>query len=689
MEILEGLDDAQRAGVLAGGGLVVLPSGAGTGKTRVLTSRIAHLVAARGQDAAGILDVTFTNRAAREMLDRAVALGGASVAAARIQTLHSLAARIVRRHFSAAGLASRDWGIASPAERSAAMCLAVDMSGVLGPADAGDPEASARRREFAAECERRIDRWKENGLAADDVRAPGRPRRGAADEDCARVYLAYDETMRGQGLVDFGDLTILAVRALERDPAVLAEEAGRIMWMMVDEAQDINRIQLRLVTLLASACGNLLLVGDDDQSLYSFRGAIERLMDRAPLLMPELAARGVTVVRLVANRRCTDAVLAPANLLVDYNTRDEPKVLRSGRDGPAVSVSGHPTDAAEAEAVARSAARLIAEGTAPERIAVLGRAKFPMQTVERAFVKANIPHSMQAGNGFIERSEVQDVLAYLRLAADPDAGLPFTRIAARPTRGLGAAAVDAVLGLARGNGVPLHEALAMCGDAKVLKAKAAAEAARLGQQLATLARGARNGEPSADMVRFVLDDIGYRAWAASREDAPRTLGASFEALADIARAQPSFTEFLSDMCLLADPEERAAEGVHLGTLHGSKGLEWDHVFIVAMEEGVLPHQRAIDEGARPGDPGDPWDTGGAGGIEEERRLAHVGLTRARQQAHVSFAMQRGLGPMRRPSKPSRFLREAELGVPKVQASFAQAQAARSAKGPAKRRTSFL
>ena len=690
MKILEGLDDAQLAGVTAGGGLVVMPSGAGTGKTRVLTTRIVHLVAERKQDPACILAMTFTNKAAREMSERAMAMGEGMLEGVRIMTMHSLSARLLRRHSIAAGLASSNWVISSPPERFEAMAEAVDSTGVLGKQTPGDEEAEDRRKSYIEDCERRIDRWKENGLTTADIGESALARRGTADVNTAKVYLAYDQLMRGRNMLDFADLTLLAVRLLDTNPAILAEESGRIGWLLVDEAQDLNRIQLRLIRLLCSVHKNLHIVGDDDQSLYGFRSAVPRLMDRAPVLLPEFSDTGVQTVRLVTNRRCTDDVLTPANLLVGYNKRDTLKELKSGRRGVPVSVSGYPTDGTEAEAVAKRAAGLIERGVLPQQIAILGRSRFPMQVVERAFLKANLPHCMQAGNGLLERAEVQDVMAYLRLAMDPTAGWSFSRIAARPIRGLGAAAVEAVLGLARQRNLPVHEALAICADANAFRGKANAAAARLGQHLSTLARASRNGERSEDMVQYVLDDIGYRVWALTEKDAPRSLTASFTSLIDIAREQPTFSDFLSDLCVLADAEDRALDGVHIGTLHGSKGLEWDYVFIVAFEEGVLPHYRALEADEHPGDPDDPWDTSNGGGIEEERRLAHVGLTRARLEAHVSFAMQRGLGPMCKPSKPSRFLREAELCVPRVQTTFAQVQSARGSKGKVKqKRTRFV
>lgn len=681
-EILGPLDPEQRRAVLAGGGLVRVRAGAGTGKTRVLTTRVWHLACRRGVDPARIVAVTFTRKAAREMRERAAALGGEALAPARFLTLHALSARILRRMWRQAGLRSEDFTIASQDDAEELVSRAVDSSGVVGPApDPADKELKAVRKEFTKLCTRRIGRWKENGLSADEASDPGRPRRNAEDEDCAAVYVAYQRELAERNMLDFGDLTLTVVRMLEADQAALAAEAGAIEWMLVDEFQDTNAIQLRLINLLSSARRNLLVVGDDDQSLYGFRGAIPRLMDSAPALLPAAAAEGLTDVALVTNRRCTDDILGPANLLVDYNRRDEPKVLRSGRDGTPVGVSGHPTDVAEAEAAVARIRELIAAGTRPEEIAVLGRTGFVLEPVAQALARAAVPHSVQAGTAFHERGEVRDVLAYLLLALDPSLDLAFARVAGRPTRGLGPSAVDAVLSLARSRGIPIHEALAAVAALGGLRSDSAKGASTLSRHLDALAAAAREGETSEDMVRFVLDQIGYSEWAWSQKDPPKTLRSSLEGLLDMAREQASFREFVTELSLLADPEEASSEGVHVGTLHGSKGLEWDAVLIIGFEDGVIPSQRAMDEASRArGDQDDPWCTETVGGIEEERRLAHVGLTRARHVAHVSFAMSRGPGAKKRPAKPSRFLREAEMDVPRVTQTLAAAKASRPGAG---------
>ena len=680
-DLIEGLDPGQREGVLAGEGLTNIQAGAGTGKTRTLTTRIASLILA-GEHPGGIVAVTFTRDAAAQMRERALALGVDGTEAVRFSTLHALSARILRRNWAAAGFASADFIIADPDERREIVSAAVEASGLIGERLEGEEAAYASaRRDTVRRAMGRIERWKENGLSAAQACGPGRPRLSQEDEAFAGVYVAYQAGMDARNMIDFGDLALRAVGLLETDQAVLHAEAGAISWLHVDEWQDTNPIQLRLVNLLASEGASVAVVGDDDQSLYAFRSSIPRLMERTAELMPAVAARGLHQVRLVTNRRCTEEILAPAVLIVDYNRRDEPKVLQSGRRGSPVTVAAHLSDQGEADDTARRILSLIAAGAPPGEIAVLARTGNALDETARALVRHKVPHVMQAGHSLFERREVLDILAYLKLAVDPSLDLAFQRIAARPVRGLGPKAVLAVLGRATALGIPIHRALVSAAEAGELEGKARGGAATLAADLMLLAEGVRTEESSEDMIRFVLEKVGYNAWIRSKEP-PETLADSIRQLVALARAQPGIVSFLTDVSLSAESEQRAEGAVHVGTLHGSKGLEWDHVFLVAFEDGIIPSARAMEEAEAPSDPDDPWCTSGSGGLEEERRLAHVGLTRARKSAHISFATMRKVFGKPKPARASRLLREAELEVPRPQRSPGSQQASR---GQAKRR----
>jgi len=674
--MLEGLDSGQRVAASAGGGLVVARAGAGTGKTRMLTTRIAHLVVGCGEDPASVLATTFTRKAAAEMTERAVQVGGEAVRAVQIRTIDSIAARILRRRWAEAGLPSRDFLIADEHESAAVL---TETLGQLGLVQVGDEAAVTR--EMVRDMGRRIARWKENGLSPVDLVDGVRPRLGQADTDAAQTYPVFDAALRGRSMVEFSDLCRLAGNALEADPNVLAEEAEAVRWLLVDEAQDINLAQLRLLRLLSSHHCNLTLVGDDDQSLYSWRGSIPAFMDRAAQLFPGPAARGIISADLVTNRRCTDDLLQVANAIVDYNTRPEPKVLASGRQGKPVDVASFRDENAEAEWVASRIQELISGGTPATEIAVLARMGSVLESTARALLLRGVPHAVQSGSALWDRPEVRDVVAYLKLAVVPDLDVAFRRIAARPVRGLGPKAADAVVQWSREQDMAAHEALDMLAAQGAFRGKEGADGAvKLAAHLREIAEAASSGRSSEDLVDYVIRDIGYGDWALSQPDASRRLRTSFDSLREIAKLRPLLHEFLAELAIGGDGEERSTDGVHVGTLHGSKGLEWDHVFLVAFEEGVLPSKRALDEASNvqstpDGDRTSAYRTDAAGGLEEERRLAHVGLTRARHGAAVTMVSQRSRNGVTRPAKPSRFIAEGGLTVPRQQFATPQARPA--------------
>lgn len=680
MEILDRLDNAQRESVLAGEGLVRVRAGAGTGKTTVLTTRIVHLVKERGQDPARIVATTFTNKAAKEMSERTLALGGVDVQDVVITTLHALACSILRECWDLAGFVAPRFTIADESESQSMIRDCIDESDILGPKpEKRDTEFEKIRNATVKEITRKIGRWKENGLTIEQVQDPNRSRRSMKDEDAALIYVAYQEKLRQQNMADFGDLTILAVRVLEENPDVLDEVSDYFQWFMVDEFQDTNLIQLRFVELLASKHRNLMVVGDDDQSLYSFRGAVPNMMDRIHELVPDIADKGITDCALITNRRCTDEILAPANLLVDYNTRLEPKVLESGRSGSPVSTSAYPSDVAEAKGVVAMIEELVDTGVAPEEIAVLGRTSHVLNGIEQPFEKTHVPYSMQAGTAFHQRSEVLDVIAYMKLAVNPRAAKSFERIAAKPPRGLGTAAVEAIVSMAdAGNGYSIHEALSAFASSPGLKANAREGAAELARHLRVLEAAVDQDEDAETVIRYIMNDTGYYDWLFGQKEVPKRAKASMQGILDRAQEAEGIRAFIDDMALRSEQEDRSDDGVHIGTMHGSKGLEWDHVFVVGFEAGIIPNQKALDEESQI-DISDPWVSEGGGGLEEERRLAHVALTRARHTAHVSMAGARRQGPKFQQSKPSMFFNEAELGVPKVSQRLADLKVARKKK----------
>jgi DNA helicase II / ATP-dependent DNA helicase PcrA len=688
------LDTQQRAAVEAGPGLLVVEAGAGTGKTTMMTARALKLLI-DGVEPQSIGAVTFTRKAAREMRERTIDLAksfdttlGHKAAFIRFGTLHAAAARILRRHWQASGLSSANFLIADRDEETEIMKEAVLAAGVIDPLIEGEESAHAAAvREAADKCLDVIGRWKENGLSVEDMLDSHRVRKGEATEAIASVYVSYEKLMRQRNMVGLSDLTPMAVWLLERNESVRHFESASYSWLMVDEFQDTNPVQLRMLAQLTSAPCNLTVVGDRDQEIYSFRGVVPDLMGRVEEFFPHVVALGSKRVELITNRRCTDEILFHANLWVDYNPRPEPKILTSGRSGSPVTVSGHSSDKAEGQEIAKMITKLIRDGVDPGEIAVLARTGRALSEFGKAIFTSGVPHRMQAGHSFAERTEILDVLAYLKLAIDPQADLAFTRIAARPTRGVGAKAVQMVTDLARSQGYTIHNALSALIDGGIFSDKKVEPIAVLARQLSWMAEAARSGVPSEEMVRYVLSDVGYAAWAYKQTEPAKTLRDSFDALITMASVQTDFVEFMIDVCVDNDAEDLTQGAVHVGTLHGAKGLEWDHVFILGMEEGLFPSPRALKSAEEVGNPDDPWDTTTRGGIEEERRLAHVGLTRARHTAHLSFSVaRRSNGPMKE-VKPSRFLHEAELEIPRVSQGFSQAKSGHGKK-PMSRRDYF-
>lgn len=636
-------DKEQTQAIHAGGGLVRVMAGAGTGKTTVLSGRIERLVR-EGTPPGRILATTFTNKAAGEMRERLVAAMPGVGEALRVHTIDSVAFRMCWRYPVQAGL-REGFMLSDDDENASLLEEAAEQADLIGPGL--NPK---EREDVLKELRSRIDSWKANGLAVADGE-PG---------PWMNAWLGYDAAMRSRNLVCFADLVICAARALA-DPEVVGVESGRVEHLLVDEFQDTNAAQLYFLRRLSSVHNNVFVVGDPDQSIYSFRKAFPAIMERASELLPEAARVGFTSVSLTQNRRCTDEVLVPACLVVGYNRRDEPKQLSSGRSGSEPIVDAHATCVLEAETVAREIHALRGDGADWSDIAVLGRTGRALEACAERFPAMGIPFIVKGGLRFSERTEVRDVMAWLKLAIDPRHDLALMRVASRPARGLGSGGAAAAVRLSRSTGITLHAALERTGmDAK---SKPAARAAKdTSAMLGTLLALGQSGRPPADILDFVLGDIGYSDWAHAQKDAPKSLRSSLQALVKMAEHHVSLSEMIADSMLDPDSGDEASDSVSLGTIHASKGLEWSHVFLIAAEDGVLPSKRAIEER---GNPDDPWDWRGGGGIEEERRLMHVAMTRAKDSLRISWAQsRRGMQ-----GRASRMLHEAEMKVTQPRATI--------------------
>jgi DNA helicase-2/ATP-dependent DNA helicase PcrA len=628
-DYLAKLNPEQRAAVEATEGPVLVLAGAGTGKTRVLTTRIAHLLATGKAQPWQILAVTFTNKAAREMKIRIGDLIGGVVEGMQwLGTFHSIGAKLLRRRAELAGLKS-DFTILDTDDQIRLMKQLIVAENI------------DEKRWPARQLAGMIDHWKNRGLAPTDVsEADGR---AFADGRGKKLYGAYQERLRTLNAADFGDLLLEPLRILRTHPDVLADYHNRFRYILVDEYQDTNVAQYLWLRLLAQGKHNICCVGDDDQSIYGWRGA-----EVDNILRFEKDFPGATVIRLERNYRSTSHILGAASHLIAHNEGRLGKTLFTDATDPdaiRVSVASSWDSEQEARAVGEEIEALQHKGHALNEMAILVRASFQMRSFEDRFVTLGLPYRVIGGPRFYERQEVRDALAYFRATAQPADDLAFERIVNVPRRGIGETTVKAMHDRARARKIPLMAAAAELTETDELAARTRAgirdlltSFARWRGQMATL--------PHTEFAELVLEESGYiEMWQADRSaDAPGRL----ENLKELVRSMEEFDSligFLEHISLVMDADSEAGnDAVSIMTLHSAKGLEFDTVFLPGWEEGLFPSQRTLDEN-------------GKAGLEEERRLAYVGITRARKRALIRFAANRRMHGLWQAGIPSRFVDE--------------------------------
>lgn len=623
---LSSLNLVQRGAVEAVDGPVLVLAGAGTGKTRVLTTRLAHILVTRKAFPGQILAVTFTNKAAREMRQRVASLVGPVAEDLWVGTFHAVAARILRRHAEQVGLKS-NFTILDSDDQLRLLKQILEANGI-------DHSKWPARSILAV-----IQRWKDRGLAPEKVSASevGEFAGGKAIE----LYKEYQQRLIMFNACDFGDLLLHNLTLFTRNGMALAEYQRRFHYILVDEYQDTNVAQYLWLRLLAQTQRNICCVGDDDQSIYSWRGA-----EIGNILKFEEDFPGAEVFRLEQNYRSTPEILSAASALISHNSGRLGKTLWTERDsGDKIVVRGVWDGEAEARNIADDVEALQVKNASLEEIAVLVRASFQMREFEERFITVGIPYRVIGGPRFYERQEIRDAIAYMRVINQPDDGLAFERIINVPRRGIGAATIRAIHNLSQAQSVSLTEAARRLAGTDELRPQARRAITAL---LTDFDRWAGLAETvdQVELAETVLDESGYtEMWQNDkRPEAPGRL----ENLRELVSALEEFENlsgFLEHVSLVMEAgQSDAGEMVSLMTLHAAKGLEFDTVFLPGWEEGVFPNQRAMDEG-------------GASALEEERRLAYVGLTRARQQAHVSFAANRRIYNQWQTSIPSRFVEE--------------------------------
>ena len=621
---MDGLNAAQREAVLTTEGPVLLLAGAGTGKTRALTSRLAHIIFTRRAWPSEILAVTFTNKAAREMQHRmAGLLGGVAEGMAVLGTFHSVASRMLRRNAGLVGL-----------EANFSILDTDDQLRLLKQVLV---EANIDEKRWPAKgLASLIDRWKNRGWTPANVPAT---EEGGYENKSVALYARYQERLVNLNAADFGDLLLHMLTIFTTHPDVLTEYQRRFKYILVDEYQDTNVSQYLWLRLLAQERKNIACVGDDDQSIYSWRGA-----EVANILRFDKDFPGATVIRLEQNYRSTPHILGAAGGLIAKNSGRLGKTLWTERNhGERVKVVGVWDGPEEARLTGDAIERLQREGASLNDTAILVRAQFQTREFEDRFITTGLPYKIVGGFRFYERAEVRDAIAYLRVVVQPADGLAFERIVNTPKRGLGDKAMQALHAYARSSGKPLSRAASALIETDELTPAARRSLTAFMTDLSRW-RAQVDALPHPELARIVLEESGYVAMYQNQ----RTSDADgrLENLIELTRAMEDFesmTAFLDHVSLVMENEKSdAEERVTIMTLHAAKGLEFDHVFLVGWEEGVFPSQRALDEG-------------GNASLEEERRLAYVGITRAKRAATISHAANRRIYGQWTSSIPSRFV----------------------------------
>jgi DNA helicase II / ATP-dependent DNA helicase PcrA len=624
---LRGLNPPQREAVLTTEGPVLVLAGAGTGKTAALTARLAHLLFTRRAWPSEILSVTFTNKAAREMRDRVGRLVGEAVEGMPwLGTFHSIGAKMLRRHAELVGLQS-NFTILDTDDQLRLL------KQLIAANDLDEKRWTARALAGL------IDRWKNKGWTPKEVDA-GEAESFAHGKGAA-LYQQYQDRLKAVNACDFGDLLLHMLVVLKEHRDVLELYQQRFKYIMVDEYQDTNSVQYLWLRLLAQQHRNVCCVGDDDQSIYSWRGAqVENI------LKFEHDFPGAKIIRLEQNYRSTPHILGAASGVIANNAGRLGKTLWTEVDqGDKVQVIGIWDGPEEARRVGEELEAMQRDGQRLASAAILVRASFQTREFEDRFIAIGLPYRIVGGFRFYERAEIRDALAYLRVIAQPADDLAFERIVNVPKRGLGDKAVATIHHYARSRGIPLFQAAAEIVGTDELSGAARKS---LGNLVADFARWRRMlGEMShPELARLMLDESGYTA-ALQAERSAESAG-RLENLAELARAMEEYETlgaFLEHVSLVMDNDAADdADKVTMMTVHAAKGLEFDTVFLAGWEEGVFPSQRALDEG-------------GNAALEEERRLAYVAITRARRKCFILHAANRRIYGQWTSSIPSRFVAE--------------------------------
>ncbi|MCK5374177.1 MAG: UvrD-helicase domain-containing protein [Alphaproteobacteria bacterium] len=651
---LDALNVNQRTAVEGLEGAWLVLAGAGTGKTRVLTTRLAHLLNTGNAYPSQILAVTFTNKAALEMKERISAMmGGAPVEGWWLGTFHSLAARMLRRHADLVGLSS-NFTILDADDQVRLLKQIMEVNGV-------DTKKWAPKM-----CISFIDRWKDRALLPDQVSSDDAG--DVADGKMPILYKLYQARLRAVNACDFGDLLLHIITILKNPQHndVLQEYHKRFRYIMVDEYQDTNVAQYLWLRLIAQGSGNICCVGDDDQSIYGWRGA-----EVENILRFEEDFSGATILRLEQNYRSTNTILKASGALIKNNGSRLGKDLWSEQgDGEKIKLCGLWDGKAEARWVGEEIEQLQRGSVENEKVhlnqvAVLVRTGFQTREFEERFIKLGLPYKVIGGARFYERMEIRDALAYLRVTMQCNDDLALERIINTPRRGIGNTTINTLYAYARAREISLYAAIMDLTQTDELRPKMRATLMKLMDDFARW-RAALDAMKHDDVAALILEESGYLdMWKQDKTpEAPGRIENLKEMIAGMSEYS-SLEEFLEHVALVLENQDSSdGEYISIMTLHGAKGLEFDYVFLTGWEEGLFPSQRTMDEN-------------GVKGLEEERRLAYVGMTRARKGVFISYATSRNMYGSWINAVPSRFIEELPGELVDVMSQSGMVQAGRS------------
>lgn len=623
---LDGLNPPQREAVETTEGPVLILAGAGTGKTRALTTRVAHLIFTQKAWPGQILAVTFTNKAAREMRNRIEGLiGGLAEGMPWLGTFHALSAQILRRHAELVGLRS-DFTILDADDQLRLIKQILEAEGI------DDKRWPARQFAYL------LDSWKNRALTPEHI--TGEENFQFGDGQGQNIYRLYQERLKTLNAADFGDLLLECLTLFKNNPSIVADYQRRFKHILVDEYQDTNVAQYLWLRHLAKQHKNICCVGDDDQSIYGWRGA-----EVGNILRFEKDFPGAKIIRLEQNYRSTPHILGAAAGLINANEGRLGKSLWTELDeGDKVKVQGLWDGAEEARVVCEEAESLQRKGIALSDMAILVRASMQMREFEDRFITLGMPYRVVGGPRFYERAEIRDAHAYLRLISNANDDLAFERIINKPKRGLAKATMQVLHATGRGQGLPLLAAARLAVQTDEIRLKARGS---LTNFIAMIDRWTAliNEMNHADLAGLILDESGYtEMWQNDRSPNAPTKLDNLKELVNAMDQFQSLSEYIEHVSLVMDLEQADTDDkINLMTLHAAKGLEFPVVFLPGWEEGLFPHQRSLDDGLK--------------ALEEERRLAYVGITRARQRAHITFASTRMVHGQWLNGIPSRFIDE--------------------------------